>query len=320
MWGSGMRSAPLTAAGLTARPADLSRPGSATVALVRACLALVKPKIVSLVLFTSVVACVVAAHGRPGWPILGLLVLSGLLSAGGAAALNHYFDRDIDARMERTRSRPLPGGQIARPGLVLVAGASMIGAGCLLATALTLTTALCELIGALVYVVVYTCWLKRQTPLNIVIGGAAGSAAVVGGWAATGLDLGMAAWLLAGVVFFWTPAHFWSFAIARSADYERAGVPMLPAVVGDRSAAWWVAVHVLATVALAFGVGLASSGGAIYFGLSLAAGLGFLVQAVRLVRCPSPAIGWSVFKSSGEYLGLVFLALLLDSLTTALWP
>jgi protoheme IX farnesyltransferase len=313
-----MRSAPLAAAGLSASPADLS--GSSTIALVRACLTLVKPKIVSLVLFTSVVAGVVAARGIPAWSVLALLVLSGLLSAGGAAALNHYFDRDIDARMERTRGRPLPGGQITRPGLVLIAGAAMIGAGCLLATMLTLTTALCELIGALVYVVVYTCWLKRQTPLNIVVGGVAGSAAVLGGWAATGSDLGVAAWLLAGVVFFWTPAHFWSFAIARSADYERAGVPMLPAVVGDRRAAWWVAVHVLTTVALAIGVGLVTQAGAVYFGLSLAAGLGFLVQAVRLLRCPSPAIGWGVFKSSGEYLGLVFLALLLDSLTTALWP
>jgi protoheme IX farnesyltransferase len=285
-----------------------------------ACLVLVKPKIVSLVLFTSVVACVVAAHGRPVWPVLALLVLSGLLSAGGAAALNHYFDRDIDARMERTRGRPLPGGQIARPGLVLAAGVAMIAAGCLLATSLSLATALCELLGALVYVVVYTCWLKRQTPLNVVIGGGAGSAAVLGGWAAVGQDLGLAAWLLAGVVFFWTTAHFWSFAIARSADYERAGVPMLPAVVGDLRAAWWVGAHVLVTVALAFGVGLAAPAGAVYVGLSLAAGLGFLVQAARLIRHPSPAIGWSVFKLSGEYLGLVFLALLLDSLTTARWP
>jgi protoheme IX farnesyltransferase len=248
-----------------------------------------------------------------------LLVLSGLLSAGGAAALNHYFDRDIDARMERTRSRPLPCGRIARPRLVLAAGTAMIGAGCLLATALSPTTALCELIGALVYVVVYTCWLKRQTPLNIVIGGGAGSAAVLGGWAATGQDLSLAVWLLAGVVFFWTPAHFWSFAIARSADYEVAGVPMLPSVVGDRRAAWWVGAHVLATMALAAGVGLAVPSGSIYFGLSLAAGLRFLAEAVRLLRCPSPAVGWRVFKASGEYLGLVFLALLVDALTTALW-
>jgi protoheme IX farnesyltransferase len=315
-----MRSAPLIAAGQAAIPTGLSRPATTTVELALACLTLVKPKIVALVLFTSVVACVVAARGAPPWAPLGLLLVSGLLSAGGAAALNHYFDRDIDARMERTRWRPLPRGKIARPGLVLGVGAAMIGAGGLLATTLSSVTALCELAGALIYVVVYTCWLKRQTPLNIVVGGVAGSAAVLGGWAAASHDLGLTAWMLAGVVFFWTPAHFWSFAIARSDEYERAGVPMLPAVVGAQRTAGWVSIHVLATVALAVGVGLTAPAGLVYFGLSLGAGLGFLAQAMRLLRSPSPATGWCVFKWSGEYLGLVFLALLVDSLSAALWP
>lgn len=314
-----MRSAPLIAASQASISTGLHQPAATTVELALACLVLVKPKIVALVLFTSVVACVVAAGGSPAWQTLTLLVLSGLLSAGGAAALNHYFDRDVDARMERTRRRPLPRGQIARPELVLVAATTMIGAGGLLAFTLSPVTALCEVIGALVYVGVYTCWLKRRTPLNIVIGGGAGSAAVLGGWAAVTQDVSVTAWLLAGVVFFWTPAHFWSFAIARSDDYERAGVPMLPSVIGARPAAWWVAIHVLVTVALAAGVGLAAPAGLVYFGLSLAAGGGFLFQAWRLLRDPSPAVGWLVFKSSGEYLGLVFLALLVDSLTTVFW-
>jgi protoheme IX farnesyltransferase len=209
---------------------------------------LVKPRIVGLVLFTAVGACVVAAAGSPDLATLGLLLASGFLSAGGSAALNHYFDRDIDARMLRTRRRPLAQGLICHPRCILVGGTAMVLAGVGVALLANPALALFLGAGAFVYVVVYTRWLKRRTWLNIVIGGLAGSFAVLGGWAAVDPALGLAPRLLAGIVFFWTPAHFWSFALVRAEDYQRAGVPMLPSLVGPVAASRWVFAHMLATV------------------------------------------------------------------------
>ncbi|MBI4493154.1 MAG: protoheme IX farnesyltransferase [Chloroflexi bacterium] len=284
----------------------------------RAYLILAKPRIVSLVLFTALVACFAAAQGQPPLGTVLLLVVSGSLSAGGAAALNHYFERDIDARMGRTRRRPLASGQIRHPSLVLLGGMAAIVVGVALAGAVNLALAGFELAGAFVYAAIYTLWLKRRTALNIVIGGAAGGSAVLGGWAAVDPGLGLVPWLLAGLVFAWTPAHFWSLALARSGEYERAGVPMLPALVGPRGVAWWVAVHILATVALSIGIGVAAHLGPLYFVAALAAAVGFLRAGVQLVQRPGAVTGWRLFKFSGIYLGLVFLGLLAETLRNTL--
>ena len=281
------------------------------------CLVLAKPRIVALVLFTAVVAAAVAAGGRPAWGALLVLIVSGALTAGGAAALNQYVDRDLDRRMERTRHRPLAAGVIQHPGGVLAGGSLAIGLGLALAALASPLLALFELAGAATYVVIYSVWLKRRTMLAVVVGGAAGSAAVLGGWAVVDPTLGVVPWLLAGLVFLWTPPHFWSLAIARQADYGRAGLPMLPLVVGPRSAAWWVLAHAAATVAVSLWLGIAGELGAVYFSGAAAGGGGFLATSVELVRRPEAAVGWRVFKWSGPYLGIVFLALLLETVAGA---
>jgi protoheme IX farnesyltransferase len=285
----------------------------------RACLTLAKPRIVSLVVFTAIVAAVAAAGGAPPAGTLLLLAVGGVLAAGGAAAINHYVDRDIDARMERTRCRPLVTGQFRRPRLVPFVGAAMIGAGTALATTINPAVGAWTLAGALVYAGVYTLWLKRRTALNIVIGGFAGSAAVLGGWAAVDPGLGLVPWLLAGLVFTWTPAHFWSLVLARRADYERAGVPMLPVRVAPRVSAQWTALHILATVGLSLWLGMAAPFGAVYWGTAAVAGLGFGAAGLALLRRPDAAVGWRVFKWSGPYLGAIFVGVLADSLAGRLF-
>lgn len=293
---------------------ELSRPFPSVAGLssLGAYLSLAKPRVVSLVLFTALVACFAAAGGTPSWATVGVLVLSGSLAAGGVAALNHYYDRDLDARMSRTRRRPLPSGAIANPRRVLAGGLAAVAAGLALAASASLTLALFELVGALVYAAVYTLWLKRRSALNVVIGGAAGSAAVLGGWGAAEPGLGLAPWLLAGLVFLWTPAHFWALAVARRDDYQRAGVPMLPVVVGPRRAARWVAIHVLGTLILSLWYGAAAQAGVTYFAAALASGGAFLLASARLLWRPAPGPAWATFKLSGVYLGLVFLGLFVD--------
>ncbi|MBI3969602.1 MAG: protoheme IX farnesyltransferase [Chloroflexi bacterium] len=275
---------------------------------------LVKPRIVALVVLTAVIACVTAAKGAPPLATVLIVAVSGALASGGAAALNHYFDRDLDRHMERTRRRPLVTGQIRRPTDVLVGGLALVMAGTFLALAVNPALAAFELAGAAVYAGVYTLWLKRRTPLNIVIGGAAGSAAVLGGWAAIEPRLGLAPWLLAALVFVWTPAHFWSLALARAEEYRRVEVPMLPVLVGSRCAAGWIAAHAAATVAISVWFGLATGSGVVYWTLAGAAGLVWLVSALRLLRAPEPAQAWQTFKLSGPYLGLTFLAILFDTI------
>lgn len=263
-------------------------------------------------LFTAVAAVFAADRGAPSWSALVLLLVSGFLVAGGAAALNHYFDRDIDSAMSRTRLRPLVTGQIRPPEIVLGAGSAMIGAGVLVAAAFNPIMAALLSTGAFIYVVVYTLWLKRRNPLNIVVGGLAGSCAVLSGWALVDPGLGVLPLLLAAVVFLWTPAHFWSLALVRVDDYRRAGVPMLPAVVGAQQAARLVAVHVAGTVALSLGLQRVASLGPLYLALATGGGLVFLWMGARLIRHPAPAAAWPLFKFSGVYLGLLFFAVLLD--------
>ncbi|MBI2325579.1 MAG: protoheme IX farnesyltransferase [Chloroflexi bacterium] len=295
-----------------------ARSGSAVGALSPgAYLSLAKPRVVSLVLFTAVVTTFAAARGVPPWTTVLALVISGGLVAGGAAALNHYFDRDIDVRMARTSHRPLVSGRIQRPALVALGGTAAVVVGLAVAVLTNEALAWAESAGAFSYVAVYTLWLKRRSVLGVVIGGATGSAAVLGGWAAVDPALGLAPWLLAALVFLWTPPHFWSLGIARLSEYRRAGVPTLPVVAGPRCAARWSAVHILGTVAASLWLGAAAQLGAVYFSVALLAGLIFLLSGAELLVRPVPRVAWRTFKLSGAYLGFVFLGLLVDVLAAA---
>jgi protoheme IX farnesyltransferase len=177
-----------------------------------------------------------------------------------------------------------------------VVGLTIVAIGTGLAALINPATGAWTSTGALIYAGVYTLWLKRLTALNIVIGGFAGSAAVLGGWAAIDPALGLVPWLLAALVFAWTPAHFWSLALARRADYARASVPMLPVLVGPATAARWTALHIAVTVGLSLWLGVAAPFGAVYWGFAGLAGLGFAAGALALLRQPTGATGWRVFN------------------------
>jgi protoheme IX farnesyltransferase len=263
---------------------------------------LLKLRIGTLIAATAV-ASAVAAGQREGRTLL-VLTAAAFLSSCGASSLNHWLDRDLDARMARTCDRPLPGGRLA-PGVALGLGLGL----CLLSV-----TAEAEIgpgatlylaAGALTYAVVYTAWLKRRTPFSIVWGGAAGSFAALAGWQTASSTLAPAPLLLAGVLFLWTPSHFWSFAIARANDYRTAGVPTLGAVAGRERAARAVAASAASLVAWSILLGAFLPWP--YLAFAAPGGAWFLVLAVRLARDPSPSRAWSLFKLSGVHL-LVVLA------------
>jgi protoheme IX farnesyltransferase len=263
---------------------------------------LLKLRIGTLIAATAV-ASAVAAGQREGRTLL-VLTAAAFLSSCGASSLNHWLDRDLDARMARTCDRPLPGGRLA-PGVALGLGLGL----CLLSV-----TAEAEIgpgatlylaAGALTYAVVYTARLKRRTPFSIVWGGAAGSFAALAGWQTASSTLAPAPLLLAGVLFLWTPSHFWSFAIARANDYRTAGVPTLVAVAGRERAARAVAASAAGLVAWSILLGAFLPWP--YLAFAAPGGAWFLVLAVRLARDPSPSRAWSLFKLSGVHL-LVVLA------------
>src|SRR3954463_6440201 len=198
---------------------------------IRDYIALTKPKVQSLLLFTTITTMYVA--GDPSIGLVALTCLGGALSAGGAGAVNHYYDRDIDAVMKRTATRPIPGGRIA-PRTALWYGIALeVASFLLLSLTVNVLAATLALAGFLGYVFVYTIWLKRSTPQNIVIGGAAGAVPPLVAWAATTGSLSWSAVYLFAIVFYWTPPHFWALSLLMKDDYAKAGVPMMPVVRGE---------------------------------------------------------------------------------------
>jgi len=274
---------------------------------------LTKPGITGLIVLVAVGGFFLAAPAQPAWDRLVLLVVTGTAGSAGAAMLNHYFDRDLDARMRRTRSRPLPADRIAPPGLVLAGGVGLLGGG-VVAAALVLNplTGVSILLGGLTYVVVYTIWLKRRSSWNIVIGGFAGSApALAGGAAATG-TWSPAVLLFALLVFLWTPPHFWSLALLLRSDYQAAGLPMLPrmddpafsgrvvvvsaaALVPPTAALWWVG-----PITWPAGIAL------------VALAIGFVVVTAPLWRATDRPTALRGFVYSGPYLIGVIGALIVN--------
>ena len=279
--------------------------------IVRDMVMLTKPRIISLLLVTTVAPMFVA--GNPGWVLILIVLLGGYLMAGGANAVNMYLDRDIDDRMARTRLRPIPGGRMS--------GKSVLAFGIALATAATflfavftnVLTAALALAGFYFYVYVYTRWLKRTTPHNIVIGGAAGAFPPLVGWAAMTGRVDLIAVYLFLIVFYWTPPHFWALALLKQRDYGKAGVPMAPLVWGERETMaqmlWYtvilIAITVLPATFHAFGLIYLIS--ASLLGAIL---LGGVIRMMRAKEWTAPA--WWVYKYSLLYLALLFVAMAVD--------
>jgi len=260
------------------------------------------------------------AHGWPGVGTLLLVLVTGGLAAMGASAWNQYLERESDALMARTRRRPLVTGAIARPGWVPYVATAMIVAP--IAVVLPANPALAFFLaaGAFIYVIIYTIWLKPRTHLNIVIGGAAGSAAVFCGGAAAGAWNSPAVIALAILLFFWTPIHFWALALVYREDYARANVPMLPVTTSGRTAAWWGLVHGVGVVVAATALALDPALGPVYtIPVALASAV-LLWQGVALVADPTPRKAYRLFHTSNLYLAVVLLAVMLGAGLRVPWP
>jgi len=265
---------------------------------------LLKLRIVMLLDATAVGVMIPAAHGHPRLTVVAAVFVGGTLAAGGAHAVNCWFDRDIDAEMSRTRRRPLPAGRIP-PWHALTIGITLNALAFVVLWAYAnLLAAALALAGTLIYVFVYTIWLKRSTPQNIVIGGAAGAIPPLVGWAAATGHLDATAFALFGVIFFWTPPHFWALAQMIKTDYARAHVPMLPAIGGERSAKRKSIGYAALTAAVSVVPFFTGSAGAVYLAGAVVLGAGLIgITSLDLQRA-----GWTrrVFRYSLVYVALLF--------------
>ncbi len=289
-----------TSSTLSAAPA---RAWSATLADL---VSLTKPRIIELLLITTVPAMVMAAGGWPGTPLLAATVVGGALVSGSAHATNMVIDRDIDGAMRRTAHRPLPSGRVT-PVAALRFAAVLLVAGSLLLWSVAGWLPAALTVGAWAwYVGIYTLWLKRRSVQNIVIGGVAGAAPPMIGWAAVTGRVELPALVLFTVVVLWTPTHFWALAIGTGQDYERAAVPMLPVVRGPKVAARHGAGYALATVAASLTLPLTGVGGVWYLVPAVVLGAGFVAASLRLVRAAEPRVAWRTFHLSNTYLAALF--------------
>ena len=272
---------------------------------------LTKPRIMSLLLLTGAAGAFVGAQGVPELDTFAAAMVGLALACGGASALNHVLDRDIDRLMgKRTEKRPVASGRVP-PARGLEFGLALSALSfVLLATTVNVLTAALALVGNLFYVLVYTRWLKRSTPQNIVIGGAAGAVPPLVGYAAATGDLGLPALWLFGIVFLWTPPHFWALALLIRENYAAAKVPMLPVVRGERETTWQILLYSLVLVAFTLSVGI--SFGPVYVGAAAVLGGAFLWLAWQLRRNPTRRRAGILFHYSLAYLALLFVAAGLD--------
>jgi protoheme IX farnesyltransferase len=273
---------------------------------------LTKPRIMVLLLITGAGGMIVGAGGLPSLG-LALAALGGLaLACGGASALNHVLDRDIDTHMKRTAKRPVASGRIPPERAVEFGLALSALSYVVLTSFVNVLAALLALAGNLFYVLVYTRWLKRSTPQNIVIGGAAGAVPPLVGWAAATGNLGFTALALFLIVFFWTPPHFWALALLIKRDYAEAGIPMLPVVRGERETARSIVLYSVVLVAITLLPVLGRTLGVVYLLSALALGLLFLALALALQRQTTPVRARRLFSYSLAYLALLFVAMAID--------
>jgi protoheme IX farnesyltransferase len=285
-------------------------------------IALLKPRVMTLVVFTGVIGLLIApGHLNPVLAFTAVLCIA--VGAGACGAINMWYDRDIDAVMHRTRNRPIPAGRI-EPGAALGYGITL-AAGSVIVMGLAVNLAAASVLALSIgfYVFVYTMWLKRRTPHNIVIGGAAGAFPAVIGWASVTGSVDLVPLILFAIVFFWTPPHFWSLALYANADYKRAGVPMLPVVAGAKETRRQIVIYTLLLVPLSLVPWLIGFSGLVYALAAAVLGAGFIVSVWRVATDRQDATGVSqtndaparvTFKYSILYLFVLFAALAVDRL------
>jgi protoheme IX farnesyltransferase len=277
-----------------------------------------KWRIVTLLVFTTVTAMIVAANGLPNAEALLWTIIAGTMAAGGSSALNQYIDRDMDALMARTARRPIPSGRV-QPINALLFGLALVAWSVLLfGIFVNWLAAGLALVGSLYYVVLYTLVLKRNTVVNIVIGGGAGAIPVLVGWAAATGTLALEAFILFAIVFYWTPPHSWALAILVNKDYAAANVPMMPVARGEEVTRLQILLYSvqLVLITLMPGLGLLVPGadmlGVFYLVCALLLGGGLIYMAWRLIQLADKAMARSTYKYSSMYLALLFLAMIVD--------
>jgi protoheme IX farnesyltransferase len=286
-------------------------------ARIGAFVALTKPRIIELLLVTTVPTMVVAERGLPSVWLMVATVIGGTLAAGGANAINMYVDRDIDAVMDRTKGRPLVTGAVTPRAALIFALAIEALAFIWLALLVNLISAVLALSACLFYVFVYTLWLKRTSTSNIVIGGAAGAAPVLIGWSAVTGELAWPPVLLFAVIFFWTPPHFWALAVRYRDDYASVDVPMLPSVATMRETSVRIVAYSVVVVALTLVFAPVGSMGWIYLAAAVVLGAVFIFRAVRVLQVGTEHVAMQLFHFSITYLVLLFGAMAIDQLVLA---
>ena len=302
-----------SASPITAR----SRRSTRITSTARAYFLLTKPRVIELLLVTTLPSMILAAGELPSLLLIGEVLLGGALAAGGANTINCWIERDRDQVMRRTRHRPLPSGTV-EPVRALVFGLVLeVVAFALLWATVNLLSAVLAVSATLFYVFVYTIWLKPRSPQNIVIGGAAGAVPVLVGWSAVTGHVGAGAWVLFAIVFFWTPPHFWALSLRYRDDYAAAGIPMLPVVRGTEAAARQILAYSIVVVATTFVLLAVEPMGVLYIVAAAVLGIAFVWAAVRLLRDTNPQRAIRFFTFSNTYLALLFAAIAVDVLVRA---
>ena len=282
---------------------------------VAAYIALLKLPSAALNSLSALVGVLLAAGSGIPWNTTFILIMSVGLAAAGSGVLNSYLDRDIDRVMQRTSQRPLPFGRIKPAEKALYTGILLVVIGLIISAVwLNLLTTLFIALGAAIYIFVYTMWLKRKTPWSVVIGGLAGSCALLAGWFSVTTVFGLSPLLFGIFVFLWTPGHFWGLAIRTKDDSEQANIPTLPTIYGERTASRWTALSNIVLVPLSiipYALGIL---GEAYLFMSLGAGLIILIPNIKLYFAPTAQRAWTAFKLSSLYLTIVYLAMAIDIL------
>ena len=287
----------------------------------RTYLELTKPRIVILLVFTCATSMIVAADAVPPVDAVVFTILGGGLAAGGSSAINQYLDREMDSKMARTSRRPIPSGRVLPANALLFGLALVAWSALILAVFVNWLAAGLALLGMLYYVIVYTLVLKRNTVVNILIGGGAGAMPVLVGWAAAAGSLEPQAFILFAIVFYWTPPHSWALAIVVNKDYAAANVPMMPVARGERVTRYQILFYSIQLLVISLIPGLLLLWpqapvmlGGFYLLAAVLLGIGLVWRALKLIRTADKAAARGVYKYSSAYLGLLFLAMIADRL------